>query len=87
MKIAISVPDSIFQDAELLAAALNKSRSQLYSEALAGFVRSHSAYDITQRINAACEREARLMGKTSNPTSLEPAFAAAQLKVLSRAAW
>ncbi len=87
MKIAISVPDSIFHEAELLAAALNKSRSQLYSEALAGFVRGHSAYEITQRINAACAREALFMGKTGDPTALEPAFATAQFKVLSRAPW
>lgn len=87
MKIAISVPDPIFHAAELLAAALNKSRSQLYSEALAGFVRSHSAYDITQRINAVCERESRLMDETGDPTSLEPAFASAQFRMLSREAW
>lgn len=87
MKIAISVPDPIFHEAELLAAALNKSRSQLYSEALAGYVRSHSAYDITQRINAVLERESGLVGKTDDPTSLEPAFAAAQFKMVARAAW
>ncbi len=83
MKIAISVPDPIFHEAELLAAALNKSRSQLYSEALAGYVRSHSAYDITQRINAVFER----VEKTGDTISLEPAFVAAQFRVLSREAW
>ena len=78
MKIAISVPDPIFHEAEVLAAALNKSRSQLYAEALASFVRTHRAHNVTQRINAVCDRES---------TELDPAFAAAQFKVLSREAW
>ncbi len=78
MKVAISVPDTIFREAEVLASALNKSRSQLYAEALAGFVRTHSAHHITQRINAVCDREA---------TTLDPALAAAQFKALSREAW
>lgn len=78
MKIAISVPDPIFHEAEVLASALNKSRSQLYAEALAGFVRSHSAHNITQRINAVCARES---------TALDPALAKAQFRVLSRETW
>ncbi|MDO9453950.1 MAG: hypothetical protein Q7J29_13950 [Stagnimonas sp.] len=78
MKVAISVPDTIFHEAEMLASALNKSRSQLYAEALAGFVRTHSAHNITQRINAVCARES---------TRLDPAFAAAQFRVLSRETW
>ena len=78
MKVAISVPDAIFHEAEVLASALNKSRSQLYAEALAGFVRTHSAHNITQRINAVCDRES---------TVLDPALAAAQFKVLSRETW
>ncbi|WP_293373156.1 hypothetical protein [Nevskia sp.] len=78
MKVAISVPDSIFHEAEVLASALNKSRSQLYAEALAGFVRSHGAHNITERINAVCARES---------TALEPAFAAAQFTALTRETW
>ncbi|MDN5873575.1 MAG: hypothetical protein L0H29_04240 [Sinobacteraceae bacterium] len=78
MKVAISVPDSIFHEAELLASALNKPRSQLYAEALAGYVRTHSAHNVTQRINAICERES---------TALDPALAADQFKVLSRETW
>lgn len=78
MKVAISVPDLIFHEAERLASALNKSRSQLYAEALAGFVHTHGAHNITERINAVCARES---------TALDPAFAKAQIKALSREAW
>jgi hypothetical protein len=78
MKVAISVPDPIFRQAELLAAALHKSRSQLYTEALAGFVRTHGARNVTERLNEVYERE-------SSP--MDPALAAAQLKVLARETW
>lgn len=78
MKVAISVPDPIFHEAEILASALNKSRSQLYAEALADYVRTHSAHNITQRINAICERES---------TTIDPALAAAQFRILSRETW
>lgn len=78
MKVAISVPDQIFHEAEVLASALNKPRSQLYAEALEGYVHTHLAHNVTQRINAICERES---------TTLNPALAAAQFETLSRETW
>lgn len=78
MKVAISVPDPIFHQAELLAAALNKSRSQLYAEALAGFVRTHGAHNVTERLNAVYERES---------STMDAALTSAQLKALAREAW
>ena len=41
MKTAISIPDRVFQDAERLAEKLHKSRSQMYSEAVAEYVARH----------------------------------------------
>jgi predicted transcriptional regulator len=38
MKTAISIPDSLFHEAEKLAQRLGKSRSQVYREALAEYV-------------------------------------------------
>jgi hypothetical protein len=78
MKVAISVPDPIFRQAEILAAALNKSRSQLYAEALAGFLRTHNASNITQRLN-------EVYGQL--PAAADNALTAAQLKVLARETW
>lgn len=78
MKVAISVPDPVFREAEILASTLNKSRSQLYAEALAGFVRSHRAHDITARINAVCDQ---------SEIKLDPALTAAQYKALGHEAW
>ena len=55
MKTAISVPDRVFRDAERLAARLKKSRSQMYSEAVAEYVARHEPDLVTEQINAVCE--------------------------------
>lgn len=41
MKVAISVPDPIFREAERLARRLKKSRSRLYGEAMAEYLQRH----------------------------------------------
>ena len=52
MKTAISIPDEVFQKAERLAQRLKKSRSQLYSEAVAEYTARHAPDDeITAAIN------------------------------------
>jgi predicted transcriptional regulator len=78
MKVAISVPDPIFREAELLAAALNKSRSELYAEALARFVNRHSARNITERLNDVYDRV---------DASVDESLSDAQLGVLARETW
>ncbi len=54
MKTAISIPDPIFESAERLAERTKKSRSQVYSEAVAEYVDRHDPDTITERINAVC---------------------------------
>lgn len=51
MKTAISVPDLVFRRAERLARRLKKSRSQLYSEALADYVSRHDPALITAALD------------------------------------
>ena len=51
MKIAISIPDDIFNEAESLVQRLNTSRSELYSRALTEFVGHHSPERVTERMN------------------------------------
>jgi metal-responsive CopG/Arc/MetJ family transcriptional regulator len=53
MKIAISVPDELFADAERLARRMKKSRSELYSRAIAEYLGRHSADETTEAMNAA----------------------------------
>lgn len=78
MKVAISLPDTIFEEAEVLAAVLKKSRSQLYAEAVADFVHSHDAHNVTRRLNAVYDQAA---------SELDPVLAAAQSSVLTDEAW
>lgn len=55
MKTAISLPDQIFKKAERLARRLKKSRSQLYSEAVAEYLLRHDPETITEQMNRVCD--------------------------------
>ncbi len=51
MKVAVSIPDDIFADAEILTRQLGTSRSEVYARALAAFVDDHVPDKVTQAIN------------------------------------
>ena len=78
MKVDISLPDSVFRAAEILASSLRKSRSQLYAEALASYVGAYSAHNVTQRLNEVYANE---------PSKLDPAWLKAQTRSPKREAW
>ena len=52
MKIALSIPDEIFESAESLGKRLGVTRSRLYATALAEFVAKHRGRKTTERLNA-----------------------------------
>ena len=52
MKVALSIPDELFESAETLTKRLGVSRSRLYATALAEFVAKHRGRKITDRLNA-----------------------------------
>ena len=52
MKVALSIPDEVFDAGELLSRRLGVSRSRLYATALAEFVAKHRGRKITERLNA-----------------------------------
>jgi predicted transcriptional regulator len=78
MKTAISIPDKVFRDAERLADRLHKSRSQVYSEAVAEYVARHDPETITEQINAVCDEV---------DTRPDPFVAAAARRILERTEW
>lgn len=78
MKIAISLPDSVFDAAEQLARRLKKPRSRLYAEAIAEYVGAHSSESITEQLN-------RVYG--AEPSSLDESLKRAQFRVLSNETW
>jgi len=53
VKVAVSIPDPIFREAEKVSRRLRVPRSQLYSRAVEAFVRKHSDPELTAELNAA----------------------------------
>ena len=51
MKIAVSIPDDVFAEAESLAQRLDTTRSELYSRALTEFVGHHAPERVTEQMN------------------------------------
>ena len=78
MKVAISLPDAVFDAAERLADEMHVPRSQLYAQALAAFIEQHSAVTITSSLNEVHGDRAH---------RLDPAMMRAQSAVLDDEAW
>jgi len=78
MKVAVSIPDPLFEEAERVSQRLRIPRSQLYSRALQDFVREHSGAEITARMDAALEQ----IG-----ASKEPEWEGLGLEVIRREKW
>ncbi len=78
MKIAISIPDPVFEAAEHLARRLGKSRSQLYAEAVAEYLQAHRADAVTERLDAVY---------TVERSTLDPEFQQAQIDTLPDEDW
>jgi metal-responsive CopG/Arc/MetJ family transcriptional regulator len=78
MKVAVSIPDPVFEAAEKVSRRMHVPRSQLYARALQAYVKEHSQVDITARLNA-------VYGRVSS--GLDPEAAAASLEILRREKW
>ena len=78
MKTAISVPDSLFKEAERLARRRGISRSRLFSEAVAEYLARHEPEAITSAMDKVCAEVG------SHP---DPAISAAARRILERSEW
>lgn len=78
MKVAISLPDSVFDAAEMLAQELSMSRSQLYAQALSEFLQARSASAVTAKLNEVYGRE---------DAAVDPALVRAQVGALTQEVW
>lgn len=78
MKIAISVPDPVFQAAERFAKERGIPRSQLFSEALEEYLAQHGAEAITAKLDQVYESER---------SELDEPLTRAQVAVLKNEAW
>ena len=78
MKIAVSIPDNVFAEAERLTSRLKKSRSRLYTEAIKEYLARHDPDAITQALNEVYEHES---------SELDPGLAAVSTSLLARVEW
>lgn len=61
MKVAVSIPEDLFDSAESLGKRLGVSRSRLYATALAEFLAKHQGRKTTERLNRVyAEEDSRL---------------------------
>jgi len=54
MKTAVSIPDDVFEKAERLARRAKRSRSEVFSAALAEYVARHAPDEVTEAMNRVC---------------------------------
>jgi len=78
MKTAISIADSVFRKAEYYARRKKKSRSELYTEALAEYLARHDVDAVTEAMNKAIEEAGE---------AADPFVEAASRRVLKRTQW
>lgn len=78
MKTAISLPDRLFDAAERQARRTNKSRSQLYAEAIAEYLDRHAPDEVTDAMNQVAE---------STATHLDGFGKIAAARALKRSEW
>jgi metal-responsive CopG/Arc/MetJ family transcriptional regulator len=79
MKTAISLPDDLFDAAEKQARRTEKSRSQLYAEALAEYLARHAPDQVTHAMDRVMER--------LDEGGTDPFVSDAARRVLERSEW
>jgi len=78
MKVAVSIPDSIFEAAERLAKQRNIPRSQVFAEALSAYLELRNSESITALLNEIYDQEL---------SSVDVALTTAQFESISHEAW
>jgi hypothetical protein len=78
MKVAVSVPDPVFEAGERVAKRLGVSRSHLYARALKAYVGRYGGQDITEQLNSV------YAGQSSD---LDAVIESLSLEVLKREPW
>lgn len=74
MKVAVSIPDAVFEAAEALAARRQCSRSSLYAQALEHLLAAEDRDEVTARLDAVYAEE---------QSALDPALRDAQARALA----
>ena len=78
MKVAVSIPDDVFEAAEKASARMRIPRSRFYAEAVRAYAKEQSGDEITRRLNDVYAREG---------SRLEPEVEGASVDMLRREKW
>jgi predicted transcriptional regulator len=78
VKTIVSIPDELFRLAEATARRLHVSRSRLYAQAIAEYLKRQQGNAITKRLNDVY---------SGRPAKLDFGLHRAQLKSLEKNAW
>jgi metal-responsive CopG/Arc/MetJ family transcriptional regulator len=78
MRTTVSLPDDLFESADILSKELGRSRSELYATAVAEYVAKHRDEDVTGRLNDVFSDEA---------SGIDPLLRAAQTHSASSGEW
>jgi antitoxin MazE6 len=73
MKVAVSLPDPLFEAAERVSEELGLPRSQLYAQALEAFVKGHRTVGVKEALEAVY---------SDQPSELDPIFEDLQTEAL-----
>jgi metal-responsive CopG/Arc/MetJ family transcriptional regulator len=80
MKTAISIPDSLFEEAERLAKTRGWSRSELYANAVTAYVNSERFAGVREKLDS-------VYGHNEEDSAIDPLLAEAQARSLPREKW
>lgn len=80
MNTAISLPDSIFEEAEALAQQLGISRNELYTEALKAYLRKHNREQTLLKLD-------EVYAEAEESSDVEPVIAMMQFMSLPHEDW
>lgn len=78
MKTAISLPDSVFEEAEALAQKLGLSRSELYTKALQAYLQKYNRDQTLHKLNQVYSKES---------SELDPVLSKMQFMSLPQEDW
>ncbi|MGH8980048.1 MAG: CopG family ribbon-helix-helix protein [Acidimicrobiales bacterium] len=58
VKVAVSIPNELYGEADRIAAREGLNRSELYARALRQYVDDHESDELTRKIDETCETDA-----------------------------
>jgi antitoxin MazE6 len=80
MKTAISIPDSLFEEADRLAKTRGWSRSELYANAVTAYVNSERFAGVREKLDS-------VYGHHEEDSAIDPLLADAQAQSLPKEKW